>query len=61
MEILYVGLCDFGDVGCLEFGMFRMWNVWYVGFRGCGMLRMQDVCDVGCWGCGMLGYGMFGK
>lgn len=56
VEIWYVGLCDVGDVGCLEFGMLRMWNVWDVG----GMLGMQDVCDVGYWGCGMLGYGMFG-
>ena len=37
-------MCDVGDVGCCECGMW-----------GCEMLGMWDVGDVGCWGCGMFG------
>ena len=50
VEIWYVGLCNVGDVGCLEFGMLRMWNVWDVGCWGCKMFVMWDV---GMWNVGI--------
>ena len=67
---------DVWDVGCSGCGMFRMWDVRYVGClgvgcSGCEMFGMWDVQDVGCSGCemfrmwdvwsvGCLGCGMFG-
>ena len=59
VEIWYVGLCDVGDVGCLEFGMLRMWNVWDVGCWGCKMFVMWDIGDVECWDMGCSGCGMW--
>ena len=50
-------MCDVGDVGCCEFGMWgrEMLGMWDVGDVGCGMFGRWDVWDVGCWGCGMFG------
>ena len=59
VEIWYVGLCNVGDVGCLEFGMLRMWNAWDVGCWGCKMFVMWDVGDVECWDKGCSGCGMW--
>ena len=44
-------------MGCLEYGIFEMLDVWDVGCSECGILGMWDVRDVRCgmWdvGCGM--------
>ena len=51
-------MCDVGDVGCCECGMWGcemlgMWDVGDVGCSGGGMFGMWDVGDVGCSVCGM--------
>ena len=42
-------------MGCSEYEMISMWNVWDVACWGCGRLERMDVGDEGFWGCGKLG------
>ena len=48
-------MCDVGDVGCCECGMWgcEMLGMWDVGDVGCGMFGRWDVWDVGCSVCGI--------